>query len=586
MLFWSRVNAERRRFSLYYNYDTGMSETGSCCSCLSSSGADTPTARVQLYVPSRVKFHSFPGELKTCADDPEISQRLSQGLSPTEQLSAICRFASRHNYTVQAKGTGSSMSRICSECDILIDMTSLDKIVTPRPAVREENLSKDYVDIEVEAGMRLKDFVETLDKHYGLALPVLGSNAGQTVAGAAMVSSHGSGLGAASLAASVVGVHLITSSGIQVKLSLGSESLLDCKQKLIHGQQDGNPVDMTSTHMLRAAIVGLGAMGIIYTLTYRCIPVYNLREERSVLRVPCRDKSTFSVTNQLARDFTSHEFFSILLNPYPQPQGFLYASVLKSRPTPFNPTCCQCCTCWCGSGGRGCADCDMCQSSCCLTCFQCITQCCPARSRDIINYGLTYFSLKKPFIHKWYNVLQLTKGTNSVRSAEWSLPLSRLDEALYDVIDTIKQLGLRNNEYTALPLHIRIAKTDDLMLSPANRKFQSGESQHCAYIEVPVLAGCKHTDDLYGAIESTLTTRYHARPHWGKYHSLTADSIRDLYPQLDDWKQVYRLLNSDGIFSSDFTDKMGFHLVLESEPGPSGENLNNDNHVITVQPAQ
>ncbi|EDO46441.1 predicted protein [Nematostella vectensis] len=392
-----------------------MSETGSCCSCLSSSGADTPTARVQLYVPSRVKFHSFPGELKTCADDPEISQRLSQGLSPTEQLSAICRFASRHNYTVQAKGTGSSMSRICSECDILIDMTSLDKIVTPRPAVREENLSKDYVDIEVEAGMRLKDFVETLDKHYGLALPVLGSNAGQTVAGAAMVSSHGSGLGAASL---------------------------------------------------------------------------------------------------------------------------------------------------------------------------CITQCCPARSRDIINYGLTYFSLKKPFIHKWYNVLQLTKGTNSVRSAEWSLPLSRLDEALYDVIDTIKQLGLRNNEYTALPLHIRIAKTDDLMLSPANRKFQSGESQHCAYIEVPVLAGCKHTDDLYGAIESTLTTRYHARPHWGKYHSLTADSIRDLYPQLDDWKQVYRLLNSDGIFSSDFTDKMGFHLVLESEPGPSGENLNNDNHVITVQPAQ
>ena len=121
------------------------------------------------------------------------------GLDPAQQLAAICRFACKRGYTVRAIGTGSSWSRLTSTRDILINMTSLKQMITPRPANRRENLLKEYVDIEVQGGMTVVDFVEKLDKHYGLALPTMGNYAGQTVAGVASTSTHGSGYFAGTL---------------------------------------------------------------------------------------------------------------------------------------------------------------------------------------------------------------------------------------------------------------------------------------------------------------------------------------------------------------------------------------------------
>ena len=72
-------------------------------------------------------------------------------------------------------------------------MTNLNRILTPKPTNRNENLQKEYVDIEVEAGMQVHTFVEKLHKAYGLALPMMGNYAGQTVAGVACTSTHGSG---------------------------------------------------------------------------------------------------------------------------------------------------------------------------------------------------------------------------------------------------------------------------------------------------------------------------------------------------------------------------------------------------------
>ena len=55
-------------------------------------------------------------------------------------------------------------------------------------------MSKEYVDIEVEAGMLVVDFVNKLDTKYGLGLNMMGNYAGQTVGGVANTSTHGSGI--------------------------------------------------------------------------------------------------------------------------------------------------------------------------------------------------------------------------------------------------------------------------------------------------------------------------------------------------------------------------------------------------------
>ena len=114
------------------------------------------------------------------------------GLDSSAQLAAICHYASNHDYRIRAVGTGSSWSRLTSTRDILIDMRDLNQILTPKPERRADNLQKEYVDIEVQGGMRVVSFVEELDKSYGLGLPIIGNYAGQTVAGVASTSTHGS----------------------------------------------------------------------------------------------------------------------------------------------------------------------------------------------------------------------------------------------------------------------------------------------------------------------------------------------------------------------------------------------------------
>ena len=91
-------------------------------------------------------------------------------------------------------GTGSSWSRLTHTKDILLDMTCLNKFITPEPMSRTNNANKENVEIEVEAGMRVVDFVEQLDTKYGLALDMMGNYAGQTVGGVANTSTHGSGI--------------------------------------------------------------------------------------------------------------------------------------------------------------------------------------------------------------------------------------------------------------------------------------------------------------------------------------------------------------------------------------------------------
>lgn len=76
----------------------------------------------------------------------------------------------------------------------------------------------------------------------------------------------------------------------------------------------------------------------------------------------------------------------------------------------------------------------------------------------------------------------------SVRTAEFCLPLAHLDEALGEVIDVANHYAKRFSQYSLLPIYVRIVKTDDLYLSPANSKCpEGGNNEHACYIEVKEL---------------------------------------------------------------------------------------------------
>ena len=73
-------------------------------------------------------------------------------------------------------------------------MTDLNKILAVPAAKWEEMESKEIkLEAEVQAGKRVVDFVEELDKKHNVALKMIGNYAGQTVGGVASTSTHGSG---------------------------------------------------------------------------------------------------------------------------------------------------------------------------------------------------------------------------------------------------------------------------------------------------------------------------------------------------------------------------------------------------------
>ena len=74
-------------------------------------------------------------------------------------------------------------------------MTDLNKILAKSEDSQDSEMeSKERkFEVEVQAGKRVVDFVEELDKKYNLALKMIGNYAGQTVGGVASTSTHGSG---------------------------------------------------------------------------------------------------------------------------------------------------------------------------------------------------------------------------------------------------------------------------------------------------------------------------------------------------------------------------------------------------------
>lgn len=73
----------------------------------------------------------------------------------------------------------------------------------------------------------------------------------------------------------------------------------------------------------------------------------------------------------------------------------------------------------------------------------------------------------------------------SVRTAEWSLPLTDLNRALALVIQLAQDYASKHRQYSLLPIYVRLVKTDDLFVSPASMfRTDGSNSEHNCYIEV------------------------------------------------------------------------------------------------------
>lgn len=131
-------------------------------------------------------------------------------------------------------------------------------------AITLQNMNKIVVDpgnkvVTVGAGTRISDILQAL-KPYGLTLENFSSITEQQAAGWTQVAAHGTGASLSTVEEQIVSMRVLTPSGDS--LCLSSEQ---------------------SPHLFRIARASLGTLGIVTSLTMRCVPSLVLHENMRVL---------------------------------------------------------------------------------------------------------------------------------------------------------------------------------------------------------------------------------------------------------------------------------------------------------------
>jgi L-gulono-1,4-lactone dehydrogenase len=134
-----------------------------------------------------------------------------------------------------------------------------------------------------------------------------------------------------------------------------------------------------------------------------------------------------------------------------------------------------------------------------------------------------------------------------VRFVETEFSIPR--ETLLDVIAELRTVANKLGDRDALivPCEVRVAQADDIWLSTAN-------GRDTAYISMHQALGMQYKAffDAYASIAASVG----GRPHWGKMHDLTAEQLRPLYPHFDDFLRVRNEVDPGRTFTNPYLDRV------------------------------
>ena len=350
--------------------------------------------------------------------------------------------------------------------------------------------------VKVEAGIVLGDLNRRLARH-GLALENLGDIDHQTLAGSISTATHGTGARFGNLSSQVDAIELIGADGSLIELSAASDP-----------------------EALLAARVGLGALGVVYSVTLRTVPSFRIdRTDR-----PRPLGETLARIDELADGLDHFELYvfphsdtalcreSTRTDAPPEPRGaaatYLQEVVLEN---------------WVAGG------------------FVAVSRHVPAAIPALSRMAVAGAG-KNRTIDEGYRVFA---SERRVRFTEMEHAVPR--EHARDAVERVLEILSRRDLAVAFPIEVRFVAADDAMLSPSH-------GRDSCYIAV-------HYDrrgrwQPYFAAVATALAELGARPHWGKRHSLGAGELAELYPRFADFRAVRSRLDPEGAFANAYLDRV------------------------------
>ena len=403
-----------------------------------------------------------------------------------DELAAAIVTAAEAGRRVSVAGSGHSFTEAALTDGTMIDVGALSGVIE---ADRESGL------VKVDGGTVLAVLNEELHT-LGLGMENLGDIDRQTVAGAIATGTHGTGAKLRNISAQVEAIELVTADGTVREL------------------------DSSESDLLRAARVGVGALGAVSAVTLRCVPAFVL--ERIDSPQPREE-----VLDGFDERAAANDHFELFTFPYADSALVLERNRVEGAPRP-----------------RGRA---------------------AAYLNDIVleNWALEALSAAGRLVPRSIPALSrlaaaLASGGKTVDRSdrvfaserrvrftemEYGVPREHGPEAARRVVEWV-----RSNRYPVFfPIEMRVAAGDDALLSPSHER-------DTAYIAVHQYRGMEWRP-YFEAVEAIMRD-YGGRPHWGKRHFQTAETLAPLYPEWDRFQAARDDLDPGRVFTNEYAARV------------------------------
>lgn len=404
-----------------------------------------------------------------------------------DQVADVVKHAERDGLPVRVVGSGHSFTPAAATDGVAIDLSAWTGVVD----VRDHQVT-------VRAGTTLRDLNAALDAH-GLAMTNMGDIDAQTISGAISTGTHGTGAAFGGMATQVSALELVLA--------------------------DGSPVACSPTErpdLFHAARIGLGALGVISTVTLTCEPSF-------VLAADERPEPVDELFERFPTLVTEHDHVEFHWFPY---GGKALVKRNDRRPAGTTPEPL--------SALRHYLEYEFLENAT-LGAMSRLGRAVPRLVRPLHRTVDRVLSTRS-YSDVSHRVFVSTRNVRFVES-EYAIPREHLVGVLAELRREIPKLP----DPVMFPLEIRVAAADDVWLSTAH-------GRDSAYIAIHQYVGMPYRQ--YFDLFESIVAQVGGRPHWGKMHTLGAAELAELYPRFDDYRRVRAQVDPAGRFANAYTDRV------------------------------
>jgi xylitol oxidase len=378
---------------------------------------------------------------------------------------------------IKALGTRHCFNTIANSKDNLLSTSKMNKVI---------GLDAANHTVTVEAGIKYGELAPWLHQK-GFALHNLASLPHISVGGSITTATHGSGVKNGNLSSAVTGMEVVIA--------------------------DGSIIQLSKTHdaeKLNAAVVGLGAIGVITKVTLQVQPTYNMQQNVFTGLPVAQLKDNFEkimsagYSVSLFTDWQTDRINEVWV------KSRIGTDKLQTGPEFYG------------------------------------AKAATKNLHPIIALGAENCTEQMGVPGPWYERLPhfkmgFTPSSGKELQSEYFVPFHHAVEAMEAVARLGKQIGPH-----LLITEIRTIAADNLWMSPCH-------NQASATIHFTWKQETEAVHKLLPQIEKALQP-FNARPHWGKVFTMAPQVLDSHYPKLPDFKKLVAGYDPHGKFRNEFLD--------------------------------